>query len=786
MPEKMKDYPVRPVPFTQVQLADAFWLPRIETNRTVTIPFAFEQCEKSNRMYNFQRAAARLRGENVDDICQTEFPFDDTDPYKVIEGASYSLSVTPDPKLDAYLDGLIAQIAAAQEPDGYLFTCRTLSPEQPHKWAGKERWILERELSHELYNLGHLYEAAVAHYQATGKRSLLDVAINTADLLDRTFGEGKQAIWPGHQITEMGLVKLYRATGEDRYLKLAKFLLDVRGPDGFPGSGKEYNQSHVPVTEQREAVGHAVRATYMYAGMADVAAITGDQSYITAIDAIWENVATTKLYLTGGIGATAHGEAFGKEFELPNMTAYNETCAAIGNVYWNHRLFLLHADAKYIDVLERSLYNGLISGVSLDGKAFFYPNPLESKGQHARSPWFGCACCPSNICRFMASIPGYVYAQRNDEIFVNLYASGTAHLKLDSGTIVELKQQTRYPWDGAVRIEVNPSSEKEFTIQVRIPGWAKNQPVPGMLYHYIEESHAPITLKVNGQVVPIQIESGYVVLKRNWHAGDTIELYLPMIVRRVAADDRVLATKGRVAFERGPIVYCFEWPDHAEGRVRNLLVKDDAAVQAEERADLLGGIVALKTTGTAYAVEESGERTSQPVDLLAIPYYAWAHRGRGEMAVWVAREESAVRPKFPKTLAASAKITASGGNSTASIIDGITLVSRGEERGDAFHWWPRKGTTEWVEYAFPNTVTISETSVWFFDDTGRGGCRLPKVWRILYKDSSGSWQKVHSDYPIVKDAFNTIQFQPISTTVIRLEMDLQDNECGGIEEWNVK
>ncbi|RYG70270.1 glycoside hydrolase family 127 protein, partial [bacterium] len=380
-PVAKRDYPVQPVPFTDVRLDDAFWAPRIETNRTVTIPFAFEQCEKSKRMYNFERAAAALRGEHVPDKKQTEFPFDDTDPYKVIEGASYALAVKPDAALDAYLDKLIAQIAAAQEPDGYLYTTRTLDPQHPHPWAGKERWVLDRELSHELYNLGHLYEAACAHYQATGKRSLLDVAIRTADLLDRTFGPGKQAIWPGHQITEMGLVKLYRVTGEERYLNLAKFLLDVRGPDGKPGAGREYNQSHKPVVEQTTAVGHAVRATYMYSGMADVAAITGDASYLKAIDAIWENTVGRKLYITGGIGATAHGEAFGKDYELPNMTAYNETCAAIGNVYWNQRLFLLHGDAKYIDVLERSLYNGLISGVSLDGKGFFYPNPLESRGQ---------------------------------------------------------------------------------------------------------------------------------------------------------------------------------------------------------------------------------------------------------------------------------------------------------------------------------------------------------------------------------------------------------------------
>ena len=329
----------------------------------------------------------------------------------MIEGASYTLSVHPDPKLDAYVDSMIAKIAAAQEKDGYLYTTRTIDPQHPHPWAGANRWELEKVDSHELYNLGHLYEAAVAHYQATGKRTLLDVALRTADLLTRTFGPGKKSIWPGHQITEMGLVKLYRVTGNQQYLDLAKFMLDERGPDGDKGAGRPYNQSQTKIVEQTEAVGHAVRATYMYSGIADVAALTGDAAYMKTSDTIWNNVVAKKLYLTGGIGATGRGEAFGGDYELPNMTAYNETCAAIGNDFWNHRLFLLHADAKYIDVMERTLYNGLLSGVSLDGKSFFYPNPLESAGQHARSPWFGVACCPGNMTRFLASVPGYVYAK---------------------------------------------------------------------------------------------------------------------------------------------------------------------------------------------------------------------------------------------------------------------------------------------------------------------------------------------------------------------------------------
>ncbi len=616
----MKDYPIHPVSFTDVRLDDAFWSPRIETNRTVTIPFAFEQCEKNVRMYNFQRAAARLRGETVTDIKHSEFPFDDTDIYKVIEGAAYVMAVKSDSALDAYVDRLIEQIGAAQEPDGYLYTARTLSPDHPHAWAGSERWALERELSHELYNFGHLYEAAVAHHQSTGKRSLLEIAIRTADLLDRTFGPGKQSIWPGHQITEMGLVKLYRITRDERYLKLAKFLLDKRRPDGHKGSGNPYNQSHVPVVQQREAVGHAVRAAYMYAGMADVAAMTGDVSYLDAINAIWENVVGRKLYLTGGIGSTKEGEAFGPDYDLPNLTAYCETCAAIGNIYWNHRMFLLHGDAKYIDVLERSLYNGVISGVSLDGRKFFYPNPLASDGADERSPWFGCACCPSNICRFMASVPGYFYARRDDAIYVNLFAAGRGTIMLSDGNRVELAQETRYPWDGRIRITVNPSRSATFDVCIRVPGWARGEVVPSDLYHFQDGSPAPATLRVNGHAVPLDVDRGYVTLRRDWKGCDVIELNFPMSPRRVRAHEQVAADRDRIALERGPLVYCFEWPDQRDAKVSDVRLDDVIEINADPRPELLSGVVVLEC--------EAGT---------AIPYYGWAHRGKGEMAVWVRR-----------------------------------------------------------------------------------------------------------------------------------------------------
>jgi len=640
-----KDYPIEPVSFTDVKVADVFWLPRIETNRKVSIPYAFGKCAETGRIDNFAIAGGLMKGEH-----RANYPFDDTDPYKILEGAAYSLSVHPDPKLEKYLDELIVKIAAAQEDDGYLFTCRTNNAKKLINWFGKERWS-KLGGSHELYNMGHLYEAAVAHYQATGKRTLLNVAIKNADFLDTVFGPGKNETAPGHQIIEMGLARLYRATGNEKYLKLAKFYLDTRGPDG-----NAYRQAHQRVVEQSEAVGHAVRASYMYCGMADVAALTGDHSYVNAIDRIWNNVVTKKLYLTGGIGARGSGEAFGNNYELPNASAYCETCAAIGNVMWNHRMFLFGGDAKYIDVLERTLYNALISGVSLSGDSFFYPNPLESRGQHKRSPWFGCACCPGNITRFMASVPRYAYAQAGDKLYVNLFVGGSATVRMKNNT-VRIKQRTRYPWDGAVKMTVEPGRSAKFTICIRIPGWARNQPVPSDLYRYmspvrsktatsngVNSSDEKVTLKVNGRVFALKLEKGFARIRRRWRKGDVVELNLPMPVRRVLSHEKVAENTGKVALQRGPIVYCAEWPDN-NGHVLNVVLTDNARLTTEHRKDMLNGITVIRAKAVAlsYGKDEKSVLKKQQ-DFVAIPYYAWAHRGTGEMAVWLARDESAAQP----------------------------------------------------------------------------------------------------------------------------------------------
>jgi DUF1680 family protein len=789
-----RDYPVKPVPFTAVHVNDVFWAPRIETNRKVTIPFAFQKDEETGRVDLFVRAAKALRGEPLENKKPPGYPFDDTDVYKVIEGASYTLSVHPDAKLEAYVDGLIAKIGAAQEKDGYLYTTRSIDPLHPHAWASPQRWLLEGVNSHELYNLGHLYEAAAAHYQATGKRSLLDIALRSAELLDKTFGPGKASIWPGHQIIEMGLAKLYRVTGDPRYVELAKFMLDERGPGSREGSGKAYTQSHTKVVDQTEAVGHAVRATYMYSGMADVAALTGDAAYVKAIDKIWENVAGKKLYITGGIGATASGEAFGANYELPNMTAYNETCAAVGNDYWNHRLFLLHADAKYIDVMERTLYNGLISGVSLDGKSFFYPNPLESKGQHQRQEWFGVACCPGNITRFLASVPGYVYAQRGDALWINLFMASSADVKMDSGRTVKITQSTRYPWEGAVKMTVDPDQTAALTLHVRIPGWARGEPVASDLYHYADRNGPPATLKVNGKTAPIQLDQGYATLKRTWKKGDTIELNLPMAVRRVAANNEVAADKGRVALERGPIVYAAEWADNPGAKVGNLVLPDNQLLTAEFKPDLLKGVTVVKAKAIALSLDEQGKTTRKQVEMTAIPYYAWANRGAGQMIVWIPATEAVGTPaKFP-TLISTAKVTASGRKSPQPVADEDDPRSS-RDRSFYFDWWPEgtaageanRVTSGWIEYTFEKPAMVSESELYWFDDAPGGRVRVPASWRILYKDGAG-WKPVENAgaWGVEKDRYNRVSFKPVTTSALRLEVNFQPDYSAGVQRWKVK
>jgi len=604
-------YPIDPVPFTSVKVTDSFWGQRLNASREVTIPLAFSKCEETGRYQNFVNAA-----HPSDTIKVGGLAFDDTDVYKTIEGASYLLQTYPDKKLAKYIDSMLVIVAAAQEPDGYLYTSRTMNPKHPHEWAGNKRWEKVEDLSHEFYNLGHMVEGAIAHYQATGKKNFLNIAIRYADCVCREIGtgEGQQIRVPGHQIAEMALAKLYLVTGDQKYLDQAKFFLDQRG---YTSRTDEYSQAHKPVVQQDEAVGHAVRAAYMYAGMADVAALTGDTAYIHAIDRIWDNIVGKKYYITGGIGATAAGEAFGKNYELPNMSAYCETCAAIGNVYVNYRLFLLHGESKYYDVLERTLYNGLISGVSLDGGGFFYPNPLESMGQHQRQPWFGCACCPSNICRFIPSLPGYIYAVKDKDVYVNLFMSNTSDLKV-GGKAVSIEQTTKYPWNGDITIGINKNNAGQFNLKVRIPGWAQGTENPYDLYQ--SNLKAPVKLKVNQEDVLLRIVDGYAEINWEWKKGDHIELELPMQPRLITANKAVENLRGQVALASGPIIYCFEDADNPE--LQTFKLQAQTPLELSHDSNLLNGVNIIKCQGDIPAK--------------AIPYYAVANREESHSyKVWI-------------------------------------------------------------------------------------------------------------------------------------------------------
>ena len=776
--------PIQEVSFTQVHLNDDFWMPRIEINRTVSIPSAFHECEVNGRFDNFAIAAGLIQGEHRGD-----FSFDDTDPYKVIEGASYSLAVHYDAALDHYLDSVINIIAQAQEPDGYLTTCVINKCTRLSGWWGTHRW--EKINSHELYNSGHLIESAVAHYRATGKKTFLNVAIKNADLVCKTFGpnEGQIHRPGGHPIIEMALCKLYKVTGNKKYLDGAKYFVEETGrcTDGHRPS--EYSQDHMPILQQQEIVGHAVRAGYLYSGVADVAALTGDKAYFEALERIWENMSSKKLFITGGIGSRPQGEGFGPDYELNNHTAYCETCAAIANVYWNYRMFLATGESKYIDICERALYNNVLSGVSLSGDRFFYDNVLESDGEHERQKWFGCACCPGNITRFIASVPGYIYARQGKDIFVNLYAQGKAKIGQ-----VELEQTTDYPWDGKIRIKVTKGGGK-FAMKLRVPSWLKQSPTNNSLYTYLDKAKT-YSVSVNGQSLYPE-NRDYITITRSWKKGDVIELNFPMEVRRIIANDNAEDDRDKVALERGPIVYCLEGSDQADGKVFNKYILNSADIQAHFERDLLNGVVVLD--GTANELQQDG--TVKDVTFRAIPYSTWNNRGPQQMEIWVANTPAvAVATPFP-TIASKAQTFSNRGPiqndapETAPTDNWVSGVNdqwepkRSSDTSKPYHyWWLKQGTTEAISYQFDQEYEVSNVQVYWLDfDHYDGNFRTPESWALYYKDADGQWQEVcdHSPYTVTKDCYNSVDFRPVKTTGLKILVKLQPGNSGGILEWKV-
>lgn len=624
-----RDYPIAPVGIKQVKITDRFWLPRIQQIQRVTIPHCLDTCIKEGRLDNFLIAGGKRKG-----TYRGKMPFEDTDIYKIIEGAAYSLLTIPNPRLDATLDSIIAIIGIGQEPDGYLTTWLTIDPDNPPAWWVPKtggRWT-RLAASHELYNSGHLFEAAAAHFYATGKRNLLDIALKNAALLVETFGPGKVTQPPGHQIVETGLIKLYRITGDSRYRRLARYFLALRGDSTTHQLYGSYSQDHQPVTQQTEIIGHAVRAVYMYAGMTDIAALEGDAEYLQAVQRIWQNMVGRRIYLTGGIGSRHEGESLGADYELPNLQAYCETCAAIGNLLWNHRLFLLFGEGKYYDLVERILYNGLLAGIALDGKNFFYVNPLEADGRLRfnagspyRQPWFTCPCCPTNLVRFIPSLPGLVYATQDDTIYVNLFIGNESQVRCGQSRVA-LVMTTDYPWSGKVRLLVKTDRKSHFTLKVRLPGWARNEVLPSDLYTYLGAPPAPPELLINGRKFPYHCDKGYAVIARLWEDSSEVVLHLPLQVRRVVAHPSVQDDSNRSALELGPLVYCLEEVDNQRNWGK-ITLSERVEYQVAYQDELLGGVNVIKGR-----LPNPGEQSA--AEFTAIPYYAWANRGVGKMKVW--------------------------------------------------------------------------------------------------------------------------------------------------------
>ncbi len=778
------NYPIKPVPFTDVQLNDSFWQPRIETNRVSTIPFALRKTELAVRYLDAARHK-NLNLSNAPKVPSVHPGAVASDLYKVIEGAAYSLQTCYDPELEKKLDGIIEIIKDAQTTDGYLYVGNILGGKAEDRYKN----VL---FSHELYNVGHLYEAAAAYFQATGKRKLLDVAIKSAKHINKVFfGKGGINQAPGHQEIEIGLVKLYRVTGNKLFLDMAKKFLDIRGIT-FKLEGKNafYAQQHKPVVEQTEPVGHAVRAVYMYSAMTDIAALTSEELYINAIDIIWGNMVNKKMSLTGGLGADGSFEGFGVDYDLPNLSVYNETCAAIANMFWNHRMFLLHGDAKYLDVFERILYNGFLSGVNVEGIKFFYCNPLEANGRYIfnagkqeRSEWFVCACCPVNIVRTMAQLPGYMYAHDKDNLFICLYGQNKAIIPF-AKTKVGIEQTTDYPWNGKINIIVNPEKTETFSLRLRIPGWSQDQPIPGNLYTANREAGVSrnVSFILNNKKIKPEITNGFAVVKREWKKGDVIELDIPMPVKKIKSNPKIKYNKNKIAFERGPIIYCAEEIDN-KVKPQLIYISEKTELKPVVLKDNFGEIIALQ--GKAHAIADNIDKN---IKLTLIPYYAWNHRGIGSMCVWLSdNKKDVIQTSIAEAKFANIKTASSSYPNHESLWN--VLEEHEPENSHDTHiprctFWPHKGTEEWFQFTFPKKRKVSTVSVYWFDDSGFGGCKIPEKWSLEYKDS-GKWKKfpvyVTDNYGILKDQYNVVRAgKEFKTDALRIKIKLQKGFSAGI------
>lgn len=757
--------PLEAVPFDRVVLQDAFWKPRIDVNRRVTVPACLDQCEVTGRIANFARCAGLEAGDHQG------ARYNDSDLYKVLEGVAYTLQSCPDAALEARVDAIVEQIAAAQQPDGYLNTYWTMV--EPGK-----RWTDIRH-GHELYCAGHLIEAGIAYSRATGKRQLLDVAIRLADRIDREFGPEARQDPPGHQEIELALVKLAQETGAGRYRELARFFLERRGrPEGRAALFGAYAQDDAPVREQREIGGHAVRAMYQYCAMTDVERAPGGAGMRAALDALWHDVVERKMYITGGIGSSAANEGFTEAFDLPNESAYCETCAAIGMALWNQRMFLLTGEAKYADLVERELYNGFLAGVSASGDRFFYANPLASPGGRERVPWFDCSCCPTNVVRFLPAVGERLYATRGDALFVAQYAGSEATVALPGGAVV-IRQQTRYPFGGEVDLAITLDAAREFELNLRLPGGCVGV----------------VSLRVEGEEPrTVNGGDGWLSVRRTWQAGATqVSLRLPMAPRWVRSDPRVAANRGRVAMMRGPLVYCAEAVDNG-GRVHDLVVHGSTE-EAPVREILAGdGSVHLSIpVRRVRSRHRDAVLLSEAESATLVPYYQWANRGAGEMAVWLAEDAArAAAPGPPGELHRGVWVSASHCGPTdtlAALNDGQTPRRSSDHDLPRHTFWDHRGSVEWLQYDFEAPRVVTRVGVYWFDDTGRGRCRVPASWRLLTLEE-GEWRPVPpapgARHGVAPDALQRVEFAPRTVTALRIEVQLQPEMSAGVLEWEVE
>ena len=795
--QESKPHRLIPVPIQQVVVEDGFWSPKLKVWQEVTVPDCWTKFEndRGGAINNFDHVAEDKMGHHAGP------QWYDGLIYEMIRASADFIAAHPDHELEKRVDGYIARIAAAaaHDPEGYIETWTQLM-EPDHRWGLQGGNDVSQ---HELYNAGALVEAGVHWYRATGHTKLLQVAVRMANLMCDLMGPPPKVNQvPGHSLGEEALMNLNRLfreqpqlkaqmpvpVDEQRYLKLAEFWIDYRGNhEGRSLNWGAYAQDDIPVCQQPGMEGHAVRDGLLCAGIATAGNATGREDYLTTAQRLWVNMVQCKMYITGGLGAGLGIEGFGPDYYLPNGTAYAETCAAAAGGFFDLNMNLTFADARYSDALERELFNGALVGVSLKGDSYFYDNPLETSPQHRRWSWHPCPCCPPMFLKLMSGLPGYIYAQESDAVYVNLFVGSRAGVTLN-GTKVNLRQMTRYPWDGHVKIAVEPEKPTEFDLFIRIPAWCQGASSTDDLYQVVgRPSAGGATLKVNGRPVnQLQIVRGYARLLRQWNGGDVVELSLAMPVRQVQANPQVEADRGLVALMRGPMVYCAESVDNPDS-LRQLVVPAEATFMAEFKSKLLGGVTVIRGQVRA-CVTEGGERSLRPAKLMAVPYYASANRAPSAMRVWLpARADKAV----PATLAILSRASASRCwhlDSVEAINDGIVPAKSSDISRPRLSWWDHKGTTEWAELDFPHATEVSKVRVfWFADRPLKGGCDVPQKWLLLYRDGD-DWKPVDrsSGYGVMPDRFNDVTFTRMKTTALRIQVQLQPDWSGGVCEWEVE